>query len=319
MFAHLDTEMRDWFLSVLGHALHGQPSRRLYLAAGPKNGGKTTAAMAFVESLGEYGGIAMDAALTAARDAGSASPEFAPFASPRRLAVMDEPSVKGHIATTTIKRLSGDAKFTFRMLNENPVTKFATATLLILCNPHDVPRFGLADEAMADRLRVLSYPAVPEADRDGGFKNRVRQTEFLEALLSRLVKSASEETAGSPPEDIPSVAKATADRIAEDVGDFGDFATRLKRADDTVSLSEVWDAWCADQGVSPDTKEAGGIYRSTTFTRRLRRAVPGLPATVTGIPYKRGDDTVYQRGWRGWRLDPADVDDPADAEPELPF
>lgn len=321
LFAHLDTGDRDWLLDSVGHALHGQPSRRVYLAEGPPNAGKTTMAMAAVESLGEYGGVAMETALTGATNAGSASPEYAPFASPRRLAVMDDPTVNGlKIATPALKRLSGDAKITYRMLNENPVTKFATATLFILCNEQDVPRFNLADDAMADRLRVLKYPAVPEADRDGAFKYRARETEFLEALLARLIKCASRVTPGSPPGDIPSVADATADRIAEDIGDFGDFAKRLNpdTSGGTVSLSEVWDAWCADQGADRDAKEVGGVYRTTTFTRRLRRAVPGLGSTVTGIAYsdpkKPDDPPKHQRGWRGWRLGPPDHD-----EGESPF
>ena len=296
LFAHLDPEAVGWWWRVLGFHLMGAPSRRFYVAVGPPSGGKTTLANAIAESLGPYASRPADDALES-RPGGSAglSPELEAFVSPRRWAIIDEaPRMK--IAAPLLKRLSGDAPQTFRRLHEHLRTVPATATVLVICNPGSVPRLRLQDEAMADRLRELPYPAVPAAERDPQFKDIVKTDDFRRAFLARMVAAAAAETPREPPDDVPVVRTATDERVREDVGELGSFACRIVRGAGALTVADLWAAWCEHNEELADAKEAGGIGKRRLSTA-LRDHVPGL-----STPKQITVDGKKARGWRGWCL-----------------
>ena len=309
LFAHLDPQAREWFWDVMAHALHGRPSRRIYLIVGPKGGGKTQQAMAYVRSLGQYAAEPMDSALAESGGSGQHNTELSAFAHPKRVCVMDEVTTpKGRVSASLMKRLSGDGRITFRKLHQDPETRDATATLFMICNPKSMPRLHLEDEAMSDRLRELNYPRVPEDQKDVGLVERVKSREVLEAFLAQLITKAASVKPGHPPKSIPTVRQATEQRIAEDLGEIGVFAKRIRAADGVnLAVNRAWAAWCEDQG-EEDAKaqRVGGITRHA-FTRRLRALVPNLPIVK---PVKVGGKT--QRGWRGWML--GDGDETSDSE-----
>lgn len=309
LFAHLPPDAVQWWWRVLGYHLLGAPSRRFYVAVGPPSGGKTTLANALAATLGPYASRPADDALEA-RPGGSAglSPELEAFTTPRRWAIIDEaPRLK--IAAPLLKRLSGDGSQTFRRLHEQLRTVPATATVLLICNPGSVPRLRLQDEAMADRLRELPYSAVPTPDP--GFKHRIQSDDFRRAFLARLVAAAAGETPGVPPDAPVLVMTATAERVAEDVGELGRFARRIVRGAATLALSRVWQAWCEHNEEPETAMEAGGIGKRR-LSSALRDHVPGLPAPK---PYSVNGRKV--RGWRGWKLDAEVRAEPEAATPGL--
>ena len=203
LFEHLDPAAVGWWWRVLGFHLLGAPSRRFYVVVGPPSGGKTTLANAIAGTLGPYASRPADGALEA-RTGGSAglSPELEAFTAPRRWAIIDE-APRMTIAAPLLKRLSGDTSQTFRRLHEQLRTVPATATVLVICNPGSVPKLRLQDEAMADRLRELPYPAVPSPD--SRMKHTIETPEFRRAFLARLVAAAAAETPREPPADVPVV------------------------------------------------------------------------------------------------------------------
>ena len=294
LFAHLEPEAVNWWWRVLGFHLLGSPSRRFYVVVGPPNGGKTTLANAIAGTLGPYASRPADDALEA-RPGGSAglSPELEAFTVPRRWALIDEaPRLK--IAAPLLKRLSGDGSQTFRRLHEQLRTVPATATVLLICNPESVPRFRLQDEAMADRLRELPYP--PVRDLEPGFKERIKTDEFRRAFLAKLVAAAAGEKPGEPPDAPSLVLQASADRIAEDVGELGAFARRIVRGSAVLTITDLWKAWCEHHEELPVVSEAGGIGKRR-LSSALRGHVPGLPAAKA---FSNAGAKV--RGWRGWEL-----------------
>ena len=302
LFCYLEPEQVEWYLEALGHALHGRPSRRIYLIVGEKGGGKTLMAQALLGALGEYAKEPMDSALTQSSSSGQHNTELADFASPTRVCIMDELNVK-RVSPALLKRLSGDGRITFRRLHENPQTRPATATLIMVANPGSVPRLHLEDEALVDRMRELPYATVPEKDRDPALRDRLKTQKSLEAFLAKLIGYAAKVKPGHPPKSIPSVRRATTDRIAEDLGEFGSFARRLRPASgERLSVQEVWEAWCAELGLGADAKNAGGVKRGG-IARRLRSLIPNLPKTTT----IKVDGKVI-RGWKGWRLTDGEED-----------
>ena len=302
---HLSEDEQGWWWQVMGYALHGRPSRRIYVIVGPPGGGKSCVANALRSALGSYASEPADSALSESGSLGSHSTELSAFASPIRVAVMDEANFpRGRLSPSLAKRLSGDSTFTYRPLYKDPTTAEATATLFLVCNPHSVPRMNLEDAALASRLRELPYPAVPDDQKDPELPDRLRTKEFRRAMLARLVSEASKLKPGYPPEDIPAVSEATEARIEDDIGEIGRFARRfVPTSSARLAFADVWKAWCEMNGVQDqaDEKKAGGITRRN-FTRMLRKQVPALPgAKPTSINGK----TV--RGWVGWELRPDDT------------
>ena len=203
LFQHLNHEESEWYWGVMGHALHGRPSRRIYLIVGPTGGGKIVMATALVHTLGQYCEEPMDSALVESGGSGQHNTEVSAFAHPVRVCVVDEVTTpKGLVSSAVMKRLSGDGHITFRKLHENPQTREATATLFMICNPGSIPRLHLEDEAMRDRLRELIYPPVPEELKDPGMPDRVKTKEFGEAFFARMIKEAATIEPGRPPKSI---------------------------------------------------------------------------------------------------------------------
>lgn len=296
LFAHLPEETCRWWWVVLGYCLLGSPSRRVYLIVGPPSGGKTTLINALANTLGPYADRPADDALEgkAGVNAGL-SPELEAFVAPRRYALIDEaPSLR--VSTTKLKRLSGDGQVTFRRLHQQLQTRPATATIFIVCNPNSVPRFRLQDSAMADRLRELPYPKVLNPDL--GFRDRITEKDFRQALLARLVKEASSQTPGRPPDNVEQVRKATLARVEEDKGELGIFAKRLRPGVGYLTVRQVWDAWCEHNGSSDEEKKVGGLGIQS-LSRALREYVPGLPAPGSVRP--SGGNPV--KGWKDWRME----------------
>ena len=303
LFSHLPRETAEWWWDTLGYILLGAPSRRVYLVVGPSQGGKTTLIKAFAGTLGPCAGHPSGDALMAKRMASAGlSPELEDFTAPRRFALIDDISTR-QISIPLLKNLSGDGQVTFRRLYQPLQTRPATATILIFCNEGSEPHLRLQDEAMADRLRVLPYPQVPEAARDPDLKNRVETDEFRVALLAELVRRARQQIRGCPPENVAQISEATAKRVVEDKGEIGAFAARIRPGsdDDLLTSEEVWAAWCRHNDES-DTREdrVGGINRQR-FTQVLRQYIRDLPAPKS---VRIGDTT--KKGWRGRKLLPGD-------------
>ena len=300
LFAHLPPDERDWWWRVLGYALRGAPSARIYEVIGPASGGKSGLMAALTATLGPYAGVASAGLLELRRGAVESetglSPSVVAMVPPRRFAIFDEVKPR-NLNNKLIKDWSGDgAGVTWQPKYQPPRTDRVSATMFLLCNTGQEARLGMQDVGMQRRLRTLRYPALPEMIDDFNTK-RVYDPAFQRALLWRLVHEASQCTTGSPPVAPQSVMASTAERIADDVGEIGTFARRIVRGNGTLTVAQVWQAWCAHNDDSPDAKECGGITRQQ-LSRSLRDHVAGgLPATRHVKVEGRA-----ARGWRGWTL-----------------
>ena len=310
LFGHLPEVLRSWWWAVLGYHLLGAPTRRFYIVEGPKGGGKSTLANALEAALGSYASRPQDTALQASRASAGISPEIEKLTSPRRLALFVELTI-AKVSGPLMKRFCGDDSQTLRKPYKDEVTARLTATMLLFCNPGSVPQLRLQDDAMADRLRVLPYPSIPESMRDPLFTRRVQTDEgFKRAFLARLVAAAARQQPGVPPEEPPDVTAATAERVRDDVGELGMFARRLVRdGDATLPFADVWAAWCEYNEDPADAPEPGGITKRR-FSGALRNFVPRLP-----VARQLRVDGKRVRGFRGWRLlSPEEAEQAAAAE-----
>ena len=298
LFAHLPEEAQSWWWDTLGYHMLGQPSRRVYVVEGPRNGGKSTLAEVLADVLGEaYSGVpSEDALMNLLGKTSGLSPEMEAFVSPRRWVIMDEPGAV-RINKALLKKLSGDTRISWSQKYKPMRTDRVTGTVMLLCNPNTRPRLNLEDPAMEDRVRKLAYLAIPKADLDPGFKVRVKQQPFRQALFAALVAAAAKQTPGYAPPAARYVVEATAAMVVDDIGEAGMFARRIAPAPGKVlSFAEVWSEWCRYNGENTECKDPGGIG-NRKLGSLLRRHVPDLPqAKQIRVQGKN------VRGWRHWQL-----------------
>ena len=302
LFAHLPPDEREWFWEVLGYALRGSPSGRIYEVVGPPSGGKSGLLAALAATLGPYAGVPSAGLLEFRRGAVESetglSPGIVAMVPPRRFALFDE--VKpARLHHKLMKDWSGDgAGVTWQPKYKDPRTDPVTATMFLFCNTGQEARLGMQDAGMRRRLRTLQYPAIPPDDVIEDFNTvRTHDPGFQTALLARLVKAASSCKTGSPPEPPAAVMASTAERIAEDVGEIGRFARRVVRGGDVLPVAEVWSAWCEHNDIDPNGATTVNGIPLQRLSRMLRDHVDGLPSPKQ----IRVGGRVF-RGWRDWRL-----------------
>lgn len=301
LLAHLPPDVRKWFWAVLGYALRGSPSARIYEVIGPPRAGKSGLLAAIAATLGPYAGVPPAELLeyhSGAANGTGLSPGVVAMVPPRRLALFDEvkPARLNH---KIMKDWSGDgAGVTWQPKYKDPRTDPVTATMVLFSNIGQEARLGMQDAGMRRRLCTLRFPAIPPDDVIEEFNTvRIRDPGFQTALLARLVKASSAGKTGSPPLPPSSVMASTADRIADDVGEIGRFARRLVRGDEVLTVAEVWRAWCEhNDEPSAEATAAGGIPRQR-LSMVLRDHVAGLP-----IPKQIRIKGKNHRGWHRWRL-----------------
>lgn len=300
LLAHLPPDEREWCWDVLGYALRGSPSARIYEVIGPPRAGKSGLLAAIAATLGPYAGVPSAELLEYHRGAVKGtglSPGIVAMVPPRRFALFDEvkPARLNH---KIMKDWSGDgAGVTWQPKYKDPRTDPVTATMFLFCNTGQEARLGMQDAGMRRRLRTLRFPAIPPDDVIEEFNTvRIRDSGFQTALLARLVRAASAGKTGSAPAAPQSVMASTADRIADDIGDIGRFARRVVRGGEVLTVAEVWRAWCEHNDEPAEATTAGGIPHQR-LSAVLRDHVDGLPS-----PKQIRIKGKNHRGWRRWRL-----------------
>lgn len=313
LFEHQPDAGRD-LLDAVGHAMHGQPSRRFYSLVGEKGGGKTVVLRAVGLALGPHycSTPPANAMAPSKGESGAHTAGLELHVPPYRLALYDDIELD-RANSIRLKQISGDSAIGYRRLRENPRMAKASATVLFAANPEEVPTFGLEDQALADRHRELEWEPVPAADVDRALKGRWEQDDALrEAMLARLVQHAARATPGRPPES-ERMTTAAARRLAKDVGELAHLAAMLERERGAfLPSADVWAEWCRLHDVAPvmdalknetwpTRGRIGGKTRKRMF-QDLARLVR-LPDSKKERPEGGGDPV---RGYPGWRFRTSD-------------
>ena len=307
LFEFLDPEAAAFWWQALAFALLGTIGKRFYIATGSNDGGKSALLNALQAALGDYAPKAPRDALDAARRSGSAglSPELSFFRAPSRMVLFDE--VEGlRMNDGLIRDITGGSGVQSRDLHEKFKSARVMATIIIFCNR--VPRMRLHLPAMRTRYVEIPYPVIPEERRIEGYRERMMERGG--AVLARLVRECSQlESKVKPPELPAVVSAATTARAQADAGAIGEFVTRLvPEGFQRLPVSDVWAAWCGEQGLAKDSTEAGGIKRMS-FTSLLEEFVTALPRAT-----KMRVNGRVVKAWLGWKLldePPKTVEEPS--------
>ncbi len=225
--AHLEPALAAYLWRSFAFALLGQPSRTFLVVVGDPGGGKSTLASAVAASLGCYAGPLAEGAISPARGgraANAATPDMASVMRPRRLAFGAEVE-KMRPDVARLKAVTGGDLLPRRNLYKNLGEGTPSATLVLFGN-QPPERLGLDDQAVLERARAVPYPCIPEADRDprlvgawdGACAAAVRRRQ---AVVSKLVHYAAEQTHGQPPEPPEEVVAYLEELRDADIGDVG--------------------------------------------------------------------------------------------------
>ena len=189
LFAHMDSELKQFLLQSLAYALRGNPQRTFLLLLGPPGGGKTSLFNALDNAFGIYSDAVNEDAFTRKRNnTGGLSPSVVSLIPPVRLALLPEAN-KAVYSTERLKAISGADTLSWRPLYQPPRKNRVTATVLMAAN--EIPKLDAADEALMARMRPVPYPQVPDEKRDekmlsafeGEHESAVRARQALTALI----------------------------------------------------------------------------------------------------------------------------------------
>lgn len=302
--SHLPPHERDWWLNTLGYALRGIP-KRLYGCLAAPDSGKTSAINMLRKTLGPYVDSPTPGTLDARAklDGSTHTPGLFAWFAPVRLTIIDELKER-ELSAQLAKDLTGGGYVSGRDTYGKRVTRRATGTTYIFANDsageQALPQLRTDDPGIKARYRELPFPEIPKAGQNADVRDKwpldpKRQAQLLTLLVQRAAANPKE------PEDIPGVGTATRERIRKDSGELGTFARRMIRdGSNVLPFTDVWVEWCRHNSEPTDAPAPGGI-RKRDFVRRLSAHVEELTKPT---PMKVEGRNV--RGWRGWRLLPAE-------------
>ena len=315
LFAHMDGEIAEYFLNVLAFALHGDNQRSLVSVVGPPASGKSSIIAAVRAAEGPK--LAQQAnktvlALPRFAEPNAPEPSLEAFAAPAKHTFIDEVK-SGFLATELCKQISaGGSKsvVTYRKLHQNEESRKITSTTFVFANA--IPRFETTDAALASRLIILPWSAVPRDKLDPDFmERRIHEPEFRESLLAALIRRAVAMHGQPKPTPPAVVASNTNAMIKQLAGPLAVAADRLEPGTnaDFLSAADAWeavlDAHEADGGEREKDGKPLTRIRGATRQTALRKMLE-MRAEAIGKPWdgktERASGGTKPMGVYGYRL-----------------
>ena len=306
--AHMEPEAQDYLLDEIAFSLLGRPSRRILVLIGPKGGGKTTFSEAIGATLGNYASALGAGAVNRAwHSANVATPDMCSVMPPFRLT--RSPEMAGlKIDPERAKALSAGDRQSFRPLYGAPQEGVPSATMMFTGNSMPAASQWLADDALLERLRVLTYPVVPSPTRDArmagafalsnGAEGRKRRQALAAKLLGALQRHCKRLGPHTPPEMPQAIAEESERSKDEAHGPLGQALRAMIEPGftaDVVTTADVWLTLAATFGHKDDKIEGLTRRQINRILAAMHELGPAKVLTVGGRP---------QRGWVGWRMQP---------------
>ena len=292
LFSHLDPQDREYILGSFGFAIRGRPSRRFFFLDGVGSDGKSTMANAVVQSMGDYAGVSMAAAMFNSRNERPDAPTaYLLLFQEVPLVFIPEPPT-ANFNWSLVRQISGGDMVGARQPHA-PVQihrkRQFISTAFFHCNPDTRPvPPPMVTRAIYDRYRLVTYPHVPEAQVDEHLPNRLRNTRARQALAALIIWHSMQHL-GSPPLDSPAVARNRRLARRESLGEGGEWllarVITTGEGSDRMTTDELWEAAVeASGGGTGDGVTAWGMTRRqlTDYAKLLFGMGPPVRGRVNG-------------------------------------
>lgn len=301
LFEHVPADEREYLLDSFGRAMWGVPEKKCIIVHGPANGGKTTLVNALHAALGSQAGVLAEGSMMRGGRNRKDAPNPDDYALVTKRIVTSVESDGWIFDPGTMKAVTGGDLKRIRMpYAREPIDKPVRAMVVIATN--ELPKMGLADDAVRDRTMIVPYPAVPDDRRDDDMRDGLHKEHasdedreaFLRILLERAVANPTTKRIDPPRSVLAAVERA----VREELGEFGNWIREVMKKADVVrstSTADVWEAWCAYNEQDPGAEEAGGLARNNVAAK-VREFMRLGPV----VRFKRKGRS--ERGWRGWQL-----------------
>lgn len=273
----LDPQKREFFLDSIAFALHGSPSRIMHFNQGKPGSGKTTATNAFKFSLGRYAtALPQGAVAPDSRNASGPTPETKAVERPTKMAVAEEIQ-SWYIDFGRTKALSGGGSISTRdMYGATNRDFIASATMFFICNefPHKSPI--AIDEGMRERIRVVVFPVIDEADRDRRLEHlwdvSKKDPDSVLARQATLASVLNRAIGMTEPPVIPPNVQSDIDFVLRSEDDSTNLWLKEaivtgQRKSDILTTDALWSAARLYFGAAEDDKEVDGLTRTKLINR----------------------------------------------------
>ena len=303
LLRHLAPENRAWLLGAIGWGMQGNPARRFYFLEGWGNDGKSTLFNALLEALGEYAAPPMSNAMfNGGRNGDRAD---APMAYLRTfqeapLVFVAEPPKNGYNWELARTVSGSDTTNARQIRGELDVLRKRryVATLFHCTNPDTRPcPPPMLTRALYDRVRLLTFPPIPESEVDTRLSRKLSEPKARQALAALVIAHARENLEG-PPEDTSEVAANRAQMRQDSLGELGAWAQEhivpTFQHSDLLTTDAFWEA---AKEASPDP---GSEHLAWGNTRR--QATEFLKLLLQASPTRGRVEGRITHYWRGHRL-----------------
>ena len=283
-----EDETKKYLLAEIGHSLYGHVGRRAIVLIGPGGGGKTSILAAAKFALGPYlVGASADILMARKAEAAGHRPQFKPLLN-ARIAVLDE-AQNLRIDRGVFKAITGDSAISHRSHHEEQRDDVFPATLFMPLNTP--PRFGLDDDAIAERLRTIHIQSIPVDERQENWLEEQRQNAsgWL-ALICRFAKEHPKQPT------IPEASKTVLSEMRfDEMGEIGLWLENCCEEDEegVITTQALWQTAASIVNQSEADELLEGFFTKRMLTSRFR-SIHNLPPTIR-LPQNK-------RGWRGYRL-----------------
>ena len=315
-------------LAHLGRALYKEPGEHFLLIHGEADSGKSTLLTALSRMMGPACKPMMTEGLMRARESRTHNSSMEPLFS-SAIAYCEE--VGGASFGSTLREGAVLKDVTGGLgTHENFSEKAApgldlaiTATIVMTCNT--MPGIGLNDTAISKRLRLFRAKHHATVDPTVREQLLVLDGPAQRYLFCLMMENAQKHPPGSErtdnhhsrPDWMHGLVTAASNQERTEFDDWAKLAIVADRAktgalgQQRLTCTDVWNAWCARNGVNDDRgtiKEVLGVRR--THLSRLLTALGLVPQTVN----VRDAANKPVKGWYGYRLRRADEEWPDDTE-----
>jgi len=168
-----DQDLMRYVQKVIGYALTGETKEKcFFILHGSGDNGKTLFINAVMAVLGDYAAsTAMDTFIV--NNPGAPGNDIMRLKG-SRLAMASEAEKQFTLAEAKIKRLTGNDKYTARLLYKEPIDFYPEFKIFLLTN--QIPKFSVTDVALMNRIHLVPFAVtIPKDQQDKDLLDKLKQ------------------------------------------------------------------------------------------------------------------------------------------------